>query len=315
MKRQPSASALPVILGIEGGGTKTTWALVDAQGKVHANGQVGSGNLHHLSDKELLGRFKDIRTGINAKKFHVIAVAGAFAGCHLDSAKKRAEGFMLQVWPDSRVRLAGEDTRSAYASAHGEKDGLIVIAGTGSNVQGRKGSRWEKAGGWGHIFGDFGGGYDIARRALESAYRHFDETGKTGLLGKKILAKSGQPDLVEFVTWLLDDAKATKLKTVVASLAVAVFEAAAKGDPLAKAAIEEGAAHLADRVLFVTRRLGLKKPDIGLVGSLVEKNAGYRALFEKEVRQRIDAGRFFVIELPGAVGITRIVAKKAFSEA
>ena len=312
MKKQPLASsvAIPVTLGIEGGGTKTTWAILDSEGNVVGEGHTTSGNLHHLTDEQLAVLFESIGEGIGPA-FKVIAIGGAFAGCHLASAKLRAESFMRNVWPDAGTVIAGEDTRSAFAAAHGEKDGLIVIAGTGSNVQGRKGARWEKAGGWGHLFGDFGGGYDISRRGLEAAYRHFDITGETGLLGRKFLEKTGQNDLVELVTWMMEHSS----KTEVASLVLCVFEAAAEGDKIAHGAIVEGASLLADRVLYVTKRLGLKKPDIGLIGSLLEKNTFYFGLFEKEIRKRIAAGRLFVITLPGSVGAAMMVTGTAFKAA
>ena len=313
MKKQPLASsvAIPVTLGIEGGGTKTTWAILDSEGNVVGEGVgCGSGNLHHLHDDQLAALFDSIGEGIGPA-FKVVAVGGAFAGCHLASAKLRAESFMRNVWPDAGAVVAGEDTRSAFAAAHGEKDGLIVIAGTGSNVQGRKGARWEKAGGWGHLFGDFGGGYDIAGRGLEGVYRHFDITGETGLLGRKFLEKTGQNDLVELVTWMMEHSS----KTEVASLVLCVFEAAAEGDKIAHGAIVEGASLLADRVLYVTKRLGLKKPDIGFIGSLLEKNTFYFGLFEKEIRKRIAAGRLFVITLPGSVGAALMVAGTAFKPA
>ncbi|SDU26358.1 N-acetylmuramic acid 6-phosphate etherase [Verrucomicrobium sp. GAS474] len=312
MKRQPlaSAPATPVTLGIEGGATNTTWAILDAAGNVVGKGKGNnSGNLHHLDDAQLASLFASIRAGIGAG-FRVAAIGGAFAGCHLPAAKLRAENHLRAVWPDVEKIVVGEDTRSAFAAAHGDKDGIIVIAGTGSNVQGRNGDRWEKAGGWGHLFGDFGGGYDIARRGLEAAYKHFDSTGETGLLAQAFLEKSGQNNLVEFVTWILEHDS----KTEVASLVLAVFEAAAKGDKLAHAALAEGAAHLADRVLFVARRLGLKKPDIGIIGSLPEKNPFYFAMFEKEVRKRITAGRLFIITLPGAVGAALMIPGTALSD-
>jgi len=65
-----------------------------------------------------------------------------------------------------------EDTRSVLAAAFGAGPGIVVIAGTGSNVAGQKSADGpvEKAGGWGHLFADRGSAYDLARRGLEQAF-------------------------------------------------------------------------------------------------------------------------------------------------
>jgi N-acetylmuramic acid 6-phosphate etherase len=291
-------------LGIEGGGTKTTWALVADDGTVHRSGQTTAGNLQLQTPAETATLFDSLNAQLGDDAAKVKAVGGAFAGCHLPVEKKRAEDNMRRLWPQANPVFAGEDTRSAFAAAHGQGNGLIVIAGTGSNVQGCKDGRWEKAGGWGELFADPGSGWDLARRGLEAVYAHFDATQEVTILGRSYLSATGQNTLAELVPHMLER---RANKTYVASLVVGVLASAEKGDKLAKKVCEDGAAALADRVFFVTRRLGLKKPDIGLIGSVLEKNAYYRGLFERGVRKRIEAGKIFFIETPGSIGAARMV--------
>src|SRR5271170_6641038 len=66
------------ILGIEGGGTKTTWALLARTGRVLARGEAGPGNTLLLDDAALEKLFRTIRRGAGSP---VEAVGGAFAGC------------------------------------------------------------------------------------------------------------------------------------------------------------------------------------------------------------------------------------------
>ena len=82
--------------------------------------------------------------------------------------------------PDDKAGLLAEligaerlvvthDARIAWAGATEGEPGLVVIAGTGSiaygeNAQGES----ARAGGWGYIYGDEGGGFDIARQALRA---------------------------------------------------------------------------------------------------------------------------------------------------
>ncbi len=288
------------VLGIEGGGTKTTWALLSNDGKVVKEGRGEASNVQHSSDPTLLRIFAAIRRNLSIKPN---AIGAAFAGCHLESERQKVARLLLKTWPKAQKIVVDEDTCSAYAGAHGRGEGIIVIAGTGSNVFGIKGDHREKAGGWGNLFADPGSGYDVARRGLVEVYNHYDATHKTTALGKAYLKKTGTRDLEELVPWVLHRSS----KTEVASLAPAVFEAARQGDPLAKKVVLEGVEGLARRVVYVSKRLGIKKPQVGLVGSLFEKDENYFQLFLKVLKNEITPGNVFISRTPGAVGAALLV--------
>lgn len=287
-------------LGIEGGGTKTTWSLVDRSGKVIAEGKGEASNLHHASDPTLLRIFAAIRRSITVKPQ---MIGAAFASCHLERDRQRVKKLLLQTWPKAQKIVVDEDSCSAYAGCHGQGNGIIIIAGTGSNVFGIKNGRREKAMGWGGLMADFGSGYAIARASFVAVYDYFDETQKMGILAKLIVKKAGVSDLEEFVGFILN----RETKTEIASYAPCVFEAAEKGDPLAKKIIANQADLLAKRVGYVTKRLGLKKPDIGMVGSLFEKQPVYFNIFSKSVKKYCSVGRLFVSQVPGSIGASLLV--------
>jgi N-acetylmuramic acid 6-phosphate etherase len=288
------------ILGIEGGGTKTTWALIGDDGAVLREGITTAGNIQHLSDAQIAALFKSIHTAVGP---NVRAIGGAFAGCHLPAEKAQVEAALRKLWPNLEQVIAGEDTRSAFAGAHGTGDGIIVIAGTGSNVQGHKGGQWEKAVGWGTLCGDYGSGYDFSRLAFERIFRVYDHTHTVGILGREFLRQSGQNSLPELVPWI----HARENKTDIAAFTPSVFAAAQAGDKVAQALVDERSGLLADAVVVIAKRLGLTKPDIGLVGSLFEKSSYYFRIFEKAVRKRMSAGKIFVSSVPGAVGAARML--------
>src|SRR5271156_2300372 len=153
------------ILGIEGGGTKTTWALLEHDGKVLARGEAGPGNTLLLSDAALGKLLRDIRRKAGA---NVDAIGGAFAGCRLAAEKARVEKIIRQAWPRVKAVNVIEDTRSVLAAAFGEGPGIVVIAGTGSNVAGQKSASApiETSGGWGHLFSDRGSAHPPAPRGV-----------------------------------------------------------------------------------------------------------------------------------------------------
>lgn len=60
-------------------------------------------------------------------------------------------------------------------AATGQKHGIIVISGTGAIVYGitQQGER-HRIGGWGHILGDPGSGYEIGLHTLQTVMKSYD---------------------------------------------------------------------------------------------------------------------------------------------
>ena len=114
------------VLGIEGGGTKTEWALLDEAGRELRVGALPAANLRLIGDGDLL----DLLRVLPAEATHV----GAFlAGCADAGDRKRLEALVQSVWPAAVVAVGG-DRESGFATAFGDGDGITVIAGTGSAV-------------------------------------------------------------------------------------------------------------------------------------------------------------------------------------
>jgi N-acetylglucosamine kinase-like BadF-type ATPase len=292
-----------VFLGIEGGGTKTTWAVVDGDERVLASGRASQGNLQVLGDEELMDLLREIACGVG--DFRVVGIGAAFAGCHLEGERERLRQSLRSLFPYVERIVVGEDTHSALAGAHGDGDGICVIAGTGSNTFGRKGDRFTKAGGWGHLFADLGSSYDTARRGLQAVYEEFDITSEVGVLGRKFLEASGQRNLQELVPWILE--RSSKME--VAALARCVLDAAREGDGMALDVLRVGAASLALRVGAVARRLGLEHYRVGLIGGMFEHNALYVDLFVEALREGVGEGwsDVFINPTPGEVGAARLI--------
>jgi N-acetylglucosamine kinase-like BadF-type ATPase len=290
-----------VILGIEGGGTKTTWAVIDVDGNVLARGRGAQGNLQVLSDGELRDLMREIGRG--AVGYRVMGIGAAFAGCHLERERERLRRALAVEFPFAKRIVVGEDTHSALAGAHGNGDGICVIAGTGSNTFGRKGDRFAKAGGWGHLFADLGSSYDTARRGLQEVYEDYDFSCRVSGLGRRFLSATGQRSLEELVPWMLEHSS----KTEVATLARCVLEGAAEGDEMALAVLREGARALARRVGVVAKRLGLDRPRVGLIGGMFEHNVLYVELFIEELKEaKVEVEDVFINPTPGEVGAARL---------
>ncbi len=115
---------------------------------------------------------------------------------------------------------------------------VLVLSGTGSCCFGRT---WDgktaKVGGWGHILGDKGSGFEIGLRALKAVVYYYDRDGEWSKLGQRILRKLQLNEPDDLIGWVQ-----TAGKDEIASLAVEVFDAWAGHDEIAVDVLE-GAAH------------------------------------------------------------------------
>src|SRR4030095_14088830 len=73
--------------------------------------------------------------------------AGVFlAGCGTEEDRRSLALICKGIWPTAKI-VTGSDRDSGLAAALEHGDGIVVTAGSGSSVTGRRGDRIERAGG------------------------------------------------------------------------------------------------------------------------------------------------------------------------
>jgi N-acetylglucosamine kinase-like BadF-type ATPase len=243
-------------LGVDGGQSSTIAVIGDATGRIV--GWAHAGPCNHVGAEEGRAKFLRVmrecatqavtRAGLDPKERpHFRAACLGMSGGPDDKAGLLAELF------DADHVVVTHDARIAWAGATEGLPGLIVIAGTGSiayaeNAQGEE----ARAGGWGYIFGDEGGAFDIARQALRAALREHEGWGPRTALTPAILELTGAVNandaLHRFYTveWP---------RSRVATLAVAVDRIAEEGDPVAGDILRQSAQQLALLAASVRRQL------------------------------------------------------------
>jgi N-acetylglucosamine kinase-like BadF-type ATPase len=134
------------------------------------------------------------------------------------------------------------DAEIALIGALAGEPGIVVIAGTGSIAFGRNAEhRTARAGGWGYVFGDEGGGFDITRRALRAALRYEEGWGPATSLRDLLARAAGASSANDLLHHFYADVP----RTQVASLARVVNQAASEGDTVAAGILTEAANQLA----------------------------------------------------------------------
>jgi len=236
---------MKLFLGVDGGQSGTMAVIGDENGRVLGTGEAGPCN--HAAAGE--GRAKLQRAVMGS-------VAGACAQADLDAETVSFEAgcFGMSGGPeDKRELLAAilrvqhllvtNDAVIALAGATRTGQGIITIAGTGSIAFGRNPEgRSARAGGWGYIFGDEGGGFDIARQALRAMLRLDEGWGQPTALRQMFLAATDCKDANQMLHLFYTDEWP---RSRVATLAPLVDDAAAQGDPVALAILRGAAQQLA----------------------------------------------------------------------
>jgi N-acetylmuramic acid 6-phosphate etherase len=287
------------ILGIEGGGTKTEWVLLTGEAdeyRIVRRGVLPASNLRLTSDDGLRGLFSVLPKDVS----HV----GVFlAGCATAEDRIRLATLATGIWPKAQLSVGG-DRESGLATAFHDEDGIAVIAGTGAAVHGRRGAQIEKAGGWGQLLGDRGGGYDLAMQGLRLVLTHYDLNQKITPLAEEILRALGLNRLQDLVGWAM---QADKMS--VARLAPAIFQAAKHGEPEMLTTLQSGASVLAEYTRAVAMRLGWPAARVKLIGGLFVHHPEYVGLFKYRLSILLPDATVELCPESGAFGAAWLAAK------
>jgi N-acetylmuramic acid 6-phosphate etherase len=236
--------------------------------------------------------------------------AGVFlAGCSTEEDRRSLALVCRDIWPNAKI-VTGSDRDSGLAAALDHGDGIVVNAGSGSSVTGRRSDRIERAGGWGHILGDTGGGYFLSIEALRLILLEYDLHRGEMQFTAKILHALSLNSLDELVRWAR-----TADKMEIAMLAPVVFEAAAAGDARVNAIVEEGARVLCEYTEAVASRLHLLAPKVALMGGLFHRDSIYTHAFRRRLKKNLPDARVTVAERPPEFGAAWLAAQRGDSVA
>ena len=246
---------MSLFLGIDGGQSSTTALIGDDSGRILGWGEGGPCN--HAGKAE--GRARLTRAITDS-------VSQACTRANLDFAAVTFEAACVGMsgGPEDKAAIVAELVRAAQfvmtddavialAGATAGEPGIITIAGTGSIAFGRNADgRSARAGGWGYIFGDEGGGFDITRQALRAALRYEEGWGPPTALCRVLLeataSRSANEALHRFYT---DEWPRSR----VATLARLVDWAAREGDQVARDILFTAGQQLATLAGSVRRQL------------------------------------------------------------
>lgn len=294
-----------LILGADGGGSKTA---------VRVAAVAGNGELETLGDG--FGGPSNVRAvgRAHAEINLNVAVDAALrdAGIENEAIDYAVLGLAGSSLPDvqafirdwaARRSLATtvdivHDADPVLAAGIPDGDGIALIVGTGSVAIGvDQGGKRSVTGGWGHLFGDTGSGYDLGRRALAAVADAVDGIGPPTVLVERITQRLATDNPREL---LLRLDEAVDVRREMAALAPILLHAAEDGDAAALAIVDAAAESTARLVQANARKLGFAADaPVAAAGGIVCRSALYRkVLLEKLRRLGLEPRAFRVVDDP-----------------
>ena len=177
------------------------------------------------------------------------------------------------------------------------EDGILVIAGTGSNVFGIKENSQGRCGGWGHLLGDEGSAYKIAIEAIKRMIYEEDYGLLKSQLYKAVLNNFHAKNVNDIIGFIY-----TSTKDEIAKIASVVSMAAETGEKFSKAILEKEGVSLAKSTERVFNKLSFEKCKIGLVGGVIRKSKFVRDAFEEYLNENINVIEFVDDDISPAKG-------------
>ncbi len=276
-------STMHFLLGIDGGGTKTTAALSDGQTLLGSH-SAGACNLNVVSTENarlaLAQAVHGALSSAGVPPASVTSVCAGIAGAALSENAANITNLLAELLPRASIQVV-PDAAIAMEAAFSGGPGLVCICGTGSIAFGRneRGER-ARAGGWGRLISDEGSGHWIGQCAVSQCLRALD-------MGRSSTMVTGIMKHWQVVTRedLLHRCHREQLPGF-ADLFPIVLSAAEKSDPLASEILSAAGFELARIAKIVLRRLWASRNsvEIAITGGIFLRSPYVRQVFCNVIR-------------------------------
>ena len=269
-----------IMLGVDGGGSKTEFVLFDEYGNILKTLLLGPCNPNTIGIDNTV---KLLIEGIEQLRQLAPDICGIFvggAGFKVGGNGEKIAALLSRRYPHMKIRC-DSDAVNVFASAHSSGDSIAGICGTGTCVYLLKDGVYTRYTGWGYMLDVKGSGFHIGRDVIAAALEDVEGLGEATILSGIVQMQLQSP--------LRDSIKDfyTKGPSYVASFAKCAFEACALGDEMARGILEENARRFA----FVINKVAQEQPGINKVilsGSVVTKNEAFLQMVKNNLHPGLD---------------------------
>ena len=255
--------AQPLLVGIDGGGTKCKAVITDQSGQVLGTGIAGPANPLRGIENTMSAIESSAQKALEDSQLTDVSLQELVAGIGLAGVNMPSLMTELQNWshPFQQAYFT-TDMHIACLGAHKGKDGAVIICGTGSSAIASVNGEQHLIGGHGFLLGDKGSGAWLGlngvRLALEATDGVTSPTGLTELLKQH----TQSDDLLSVLDTMSHGSPA-----FFAQLAPLVFEAARQNDGIAISLLQQGADYLQN---LADKLLDHRPPGLSMIGGLAQ---------------------------------------------
>ena len=316
-----SKNQIGYILGVDGGGSKTTTQIADTSGKKIAQAVSGSSSYKSVGMKKAIENlntavFNAMKNLNVSKNINFTSSCFGFAGNN-NSTGKDPEVYREMVFNEklsnylnSERTIICNDTRIGLEAGSKNKNKMILIAGTGSNCFGiNEDGKQAGATGWDYILADEGSGYQVGLKALRMIIRAHDGRGKKTLLSKTILKEIKLKNILELTEWAYEILFS---KAKIGELAKTVCITAGMGDEVSIDILTQEVEEAVTSVITVAHKLGFenKNFDLILVGGLFKCKKYFRNILINRLKENLSKINFVPLTRNPVEGAIKIAIER-----
>ena len=171
--RKQENDDISYMIGVDGGGTSTEFALFSSEGHIFKTFKLQGSNSSIVG---IDGALSILFEGIDACLQEGKPVKAIFVGIAGENYNKLTKG-LENRYPNIDIRV-DSDGISALFSAEGD---VALICGTGSILLKKDGESFKTIGGWGYLYGDPGSAFSFGKEAVRVSLL-YENGGKTSSL-------------------------------------------------------------------------------------------------------------------------------------
>lgn len=256
-------------VGIDGGGTKTKFTIINEKeeivnsiekGTCHYN-QIGFDGLERVLTEGIDELIKN-----NIDKNEIKGVCLGLAGYgKVKSDAVKVEEIVATIFNGISYKLLN-DVQIAHAGALDGKDGIVIIAGTGSiGYSSFKGIN-HRVGGWGYTIGDEGSAYWIGKKAIQAFSKQADGRLEKGRMYEIFKEELNIDDDYELISYINSEIKADRGE--IAKLARICSKAAIEEDNSAKEIFSKAGKELASLINTLAKSINEEEIIASYIGGV-----------------------------------------------
>jgi N-acetylglucosamine kinase-like BadF-type ATPase len=300
--------------GIDGGATHTRAVLVTREGTIAGFGTAGPSNYDNVGEAAASENIRDAVGAACGKSGQSLpAVASMFLGMagvvsRTDRETVRKMVLAHRLAPPGAITV-DHDIRIALAGGLEGREGIVLIAGTGSSTYGRRSDGRNHRTGWGFLLDDRGSGYFLGLQAMIATVMEADGRGSPTALSHVVRERFRFSDIDDILRIVYHD----RIPVAgIASLAPDVIRAAGDGDGVAEGILREGAKEMSRMVGIVAERLEFAGEfPVTMTGGLVDHPGHYLDLIHEGIRTDVPGAMIVAPSFSPVIGAALLALEGA----